>query len=277
MVRKIASTILFLTISWVTVRAQGEIDTQTRILFRNESSFAASLHSNGFGLNYRYGVWKNAKNQLLYDADFAYVKHPKEVKTIVAYNYVTRRYVYGKENLFWELKGYVGWQKELYRKYDRNGISVRLYYSGGGAIGFLKPIYYDIISFSATGEITRSEPQKFDPSIHQSNIDGRSSFFMGFDELKVVPGLSAKTGLSFEYSERDEIIHAIEAGINITAYPKRIPIMATEDNSFLFFTLVVGYRFGRVIDISEAASSKTWLEKRRERKNAEEQLELQRF
>lgn len=271
--RKIFLVIWFLALFQVILVAQGEIDPQKRVLFRNESSFAVSLNSSGFGVNYRYGTWKNAKNQLLYDFDFAYVKHPKEVKTIIAYNYVTRRYVYGKENLFWELKGYIGWQKELYRKYDRSGISVRFFYSGGASLGFTKPIYYDIISFSGAGEITSSEPQKFNPGIHQSNINGRSSFFMGFDELKVVPGISAKTGLSFEYSERDEIIHALEAGINITAYPKRIPIMATEDNSWLFFTLTVGYRFGKVIDVSEAASSKTRKQKREERKRATEQMQ----
>ena len=267
-----------MTLFKVSLLSQGEIDTQKKALFRNESTFSVSLNSNGFGVNYRYGIWKNARNQLIYDADFAYVKHPKEVKTVIAYNYVTRRYVYGKENLFWELKGYIGWQNELYRKYDRSGISVRLFYSGGASLGFIKPIYYDIISFSGTGEITESKPMKFNPGIHdQSNINGRASFFMGFDELKVMPGLSAKTGLSFEYSERDEVVHALEAGINFTAYPRRIPIMATEENSFLFFTLVVGYRFGRVIDISEAASSKTWLEKRRERKSVDEQIQLQGF
>ncbi|MBN1132428.1 MAG: hypothetical protein JXR52_02910 [Bacteroidales bacterium] len=253
--------------------AQGEIDTQTRVMFRNESSFSVSINSNGFGLNYRYGIWRDARNQLLYDADFAYIKHPKEEKTIAAYNYITRRYVFGKQNLFWELKGYAGWQKELYRKVDRTGISVRFFYSGGAALGFLKPIYYDIISISGLGEVTFLEPQKFDPSIHQSNIYGRSSFLLGFDELKLVPGLTAKTGLSFEYSERDQIIHALEAGINISAYPRRIPIMAVEKNDFMFFTLVVAYRFGRIIDISEAASAKTWLERRRERKNPDMQFQ----
>jgi hypothetical protein len=267
-------TIIFLAVVYLTgLSAQGEIDTQTKILFRNESSFSASLNSNGFGINYRYGVWKNARNQLLYDADFSYVKHPKEVKTVIGYNYVTRRYVFGKENLFWELKGFIGRQHELYRKIDRTGLSVRLFYSGGASVGFLKPIYYEIISFSDIGEIIYSESRKFDPSIHQSNINGRSSFLLGFDELKLVPGLTVKTGLSFEYSERAEVIHALEAGINVTAYPRRIPIMATEDNDFIFFSLMIGYRFGRVIDISEEARAKTWLERWKERKNPPEQFQ----
>lgn len=246
----------------------GVIDNQTRALFRDESSFGAFLYSNGFGFNYRYGFFRNARNQFIIDADLNYVKHPKEVKTQVAYDYSTRRYVYGKENLFWELKGTAGWQKELYRKYDKNGISVRLFYAGGLSIGFLKPIYYEVFTFSAIGEATSRDYRKFDPAIHQTAIGGRGPFFMGFDELKVVPGVTGKTGMSFEYSQRDAVIHALEAGISLTLYPKKIPIMATEFNSFFFFNLSVGYRFGNIIDISEAARAKTRKERRQERKAA---------
>jgi hypothetical protein len=250
--------------------AQGEIDEQMRVMLRDERTFAGFLNSNGYGANYRYAYWRNARNQFIIDADFAYVKHPKEVKTSVPYNYSTYRYVYGKENLFWELKGTAGWQKELYRKIDRNGISVRLYYSGGLSLGFYKPIYYKVFTTSGVGEILEEEYLKFDPSIHQGNIGGRGPFFMGFDELKLMPGLYGKTGFSFEYSQKDAIVHALEAGVTLTVYPKDIPIMATEENNFLFFTLTVGYRFGRIIDISQAARSKSRKDKKAERKAAKD-------
>ena len=42
--------------------------------------------------------------------------------------------------------------------------------------------------------------------------------------------------------------------------------MATESNSFFFLNMMVGYRFGKVIDISEAARAKTWKERRAEQK-----------
>jgi len=42
--------------------------------------------------------------------------------------------------------------------------------------------------------------------------------------------------------------------------------MATETNNFLFFNLNVGYRFGRIVDISEAAGAKSRKQKRAERK-----------
>lgn len=245
---------------------QGEIDDQKRVMLRNESTIGLFLNSNGFGGNYRYGFWRDARNQFILDADFTYVKHPKEVKTIVAYNFSTRRYVYGKENLFWELKGLAGWQKELYRKIDKTGISVRLYYSGGLSLGFTKPIYYEVYTFSAIGEAVKMEQMKFDPAIHQSTIGGRAPFLMGFNELGLIPGAIVKTGISFEYSQKDAFLHALEAGVSLTVYPRKIPIMATEKNNFLFFNLTVGYRFGHIIDISEAARAKPWRERRKEQK-----------
>lgn len=248
--------------------AQGEIDEQKRVMLRDERTFAGFLNSNGYGANYRYGYWRNARNQFIIDADFAYVKHPKEVKTSISYNYSTYRYVYGKENLFWELKGTAGWQKELYRKIDRNGISIRLYYSGGLALGFTKPIYYKVFTTNNEGQVINEEYMKFSPSIHQGYIGGRGPFHMGFNELKVIPGLYGKTGFSFEYSQKDAIVHALEAGVTLTVYPKEIPIMYNEQNNFLFFTLTVGYRFGRIIDISEAARSKSRKDKKAERKAA---------
>lgn len=266
--RKAFVIILILMFPAASLLAQGEIDDQLRVMLRDERTFGGSLNSNGWGLNYRYGYWRNARNQFIIDGDFAYVKHPKEVKSTISYNYNSYRYVYGKENLFWELKGTAGWQKELYRKIDRNGISVRLYYAGGLSLGFAKPIYYKVFTTSGLGEIIYEEYLKFDPSIHQGNIGGRGPFHMGFNELKLIPGLYGKTGFSFEYSQKDAIIHALEAGISITAYPKEIPIMATEQNNWIFFTLNVGYRFGRIIDISEAARSKSRKQKKAERKAA---------
>ena len=52
--------ILLFALSAGSILAQGEIDEQKRVMLRDESTFAAFLNSNGFGLNYRYGFWRNA-------------------------------------------------------------------------------------------------------------------------------------------------------------------------------------------------------------------------
>ncbi len=252
--------------------SQGEIDEQPKIMLKNEKSAALFLTSNGIGAGLRYGQRINARNQTLYDLDLMSVKHPKEIKLTSNNNYYSSRsFVFGKQNSFFELKGSIGKQYEMFRKNDKGGISIRYYYSAGPTIGILKPIYYEIRYYSPPTyppdpNYKPYETEKFNTSIHLSNINGRASFFKGFNELSIVPGASAKVGFSFEYSREDAIIHAIDVGIGMDAFPKPIPIMATQNNSFFFLNLTAGYRFGKVIDVSDAARAKSFKQRRQEQK-----------
>jgi len=249
------------------VYAQGEIDDQPKIMLKNEKTASAFLTSNGIGIGYRYGKRINARNQTLYDIDFMNVKSPKEIRLTSNYSYYSSRsFVFGKENNFFELKGTIGKQFEIYRKNDKGGISIRYYYAAGPSIGLLKPIYYEIRYYSLLYDYVKIE--KFNTSIHQSNINGKASFFKGFNEIGVVPGLTAKAGFSFEYGREEAQIHAIDVGLSMDVFPKAIPIMATQNNDFYFLNLTVGYRFGKVIDVSDAAQAraKSWSDRRQEKK-----------
>ncbi len=254
------------------VKGQGIINDQPKMLFNNEQTFGIFLNSNGVGADFRYARLIDVRNDRIYEASFDYVRHPKEYKSVVAYNFYNRRFVYGKDNLFWELKGQMGNQHELFRKYDFSSISIKMHYTGGISLGFLKPIYYEIISYNSVGEAESIEESRFDPGYHLYNYGGTSAFTRGFDELKVIPGLTANAGFSFEYSEREPLIHALEAGLGFTIYPRNIKIMATDENNYFFFNFFVGYRFGTMIDVSESGRAKSWKERRKERREAQEQM-----
>jgi hypothetical protein len=155
---------------------------------------------------------------------------------------------YGKINAAMYLRASFGRQHEVFKKADLGGVAIRYFYSGGPTLAFYKPVYYKILYPVSPYEFDIVE-EKLDVNVHPPyDIYGKSSFVKGFNELKVVPGLFVKGGLSFEYSKDEKVIHAIETGFTFTAYPREIPIMATEDNNALFFTLYVSYRFGVVID-----------------------------
>jgi hypothetical protein len=228
--------------------AQGEIKDQARIFYRNEKSFGVSLNSNGIGISGRYAKRINARKKTLWEIDGANIKHPKEVRISNSY-YNNRSFVFGKENLFLNLRGGWGKQHEMFRKVDRGGISIRRYFTFGPTIGFLKPIYYEVFKAGGGGvnDYYISE-EKFSTSTHQGNIYGRASFFKGIDETTITPGIYGRFGFSFEYSKSDITIHAIETGVSLDLFPREMVIMATEQNSFFFFTLFVSYRFGKVVD-----------------------------
>jgi hypothetical protein len=261
--------ILFLVLLPFSSFSQGELDDTPRILYRNERSGAIYLNSNGMGAGFRYGQRINARQQHIYELDFMSVKHPKEIKISNSYTN-TRNFVFGKQNNFFELRGMYGRQNELYRKNDRGGTSIRYFYSAGPVIGILKPIYYEILKPSQQINVFYIEREKFNPGIHdRSYINGRAPFINGLSELSIIPGASIKTGLSFEYSNQDLILHSIDGGFSLDLYPKKVPIMANSMNNFFFFNMFVAYRFGRSIDISEgamAASARAREERKIQRK-----------
>ena len=232
----------------ITLFAQGEIDEQQTVFFRNERSFAILLNSDGLGVSYREAKRKNYLNKRLLEIDLGTLKHPKEYRISNPYTTGTGTFVFGKLNSTYFLRGGIGSQHEIYQKADLGGVAVRYFYSVGPVLAFYKPIYYKVLyPISLTDYEIREE--KFEVSIHDpSDIFSKASFLKGIGETKVLPGLYAKGGFNFEYSKEDKVIHAIEAGVQINAFPKSIPIMANSDNKAVFFSLFVSYRFGVIID-----------------------------
>lgn len=255
---------------------QGEIDNQRRILYKNERTFGVFLSSNGIGGDFSYAKRINARNQILYQVELFSLTHPKEIKMSNSF-YSNKSFVFGKVNSFFELKGQWGRSSEIYRKNDAGSISIRYFYSAGPVIGLLKPVYYEIYYSTGIPLEYYTKVEKFNTSIHQSNIFGKASFFEGIDEISIIPGASAKFGFTFEYSRKNININAIEIGAGIDIFPREIPIMANESNQFFFLNLFAGYRFGKAIDISEAAQarrSSLWnrlKDKREEVKTSREQ------
>ncbi len=247
------------------VYAQGEIDLQPKVFYRNEWSVAVMLNSNGWGANYRYGKRIDAANKRLFEVDFAYMKHPKEKKS---YSQTTSgaRYVDGKKNLAFDFRFGYGRQHEMFRKHDVGGVAIRYFYNFGPSVVLLKPIYYDVgeaVPMPGGGGSYLNElpePQKYNSEWPAYNIYviSRASFFRGFDNVSAVPGAFAKFGFNFEFGKQDRVIHALEAGLIAEGFIKKVEIMdftnanasqtKIAQNQQFFFTVFLSYRFGRIVD-----------------------------
>ncbi len=232
----------------ISLLAQGEIDKQQKIFFRNERSFAILLNSDGFGLSYRDAKRVDFLNKHYFEIEIGTLKDPREYKESNPTYETPGTFVYGKINSVIYLRGSYGHQHEIFKKADIGGVAIRYFYSGGPTFAIYKPIYYRILH-----QVSSSEFELVDEKLNVA-VDGpgdiysKASFTKGLGETKLLPGIFAKGGFNFEYSKQDKIIHAIEIGASLSAFPKKIPIMATEGNKAIFFSMFVSYRFGVVID-----------------------------
>ena len=247
-----------------TVYAQGEIDLQPKVFYRNEWSLAPMLNSNGWGLNYRFGLHLNAADKRLFEVDFAYMKDPKEKK-----NYNTNildsnaKYVNGKKNLAFNFRFGYGKQHEFARKHDVGGVAIRYFYNYGLSIVLLKPIYYDVgksTGLHGSNVIDSLFTAKFDSKWAGQNVYviSRASFFKGFDGINVLPGAFTKFGFNFDFGRQDRNINALEAGLIAEGFIRRVEIMdftnphvsqtKVPKNQQFFLTIFVSIRFGKIVD-----------------------------
>jgi hypothetical protein len=239
--------ILFLSLPIVSL-SQGEIRKESSVLLKNETSFGLTLSTQGYGLGYRYGKHQWARTKTIYQADFFYTKHPKEIKSS-SYYFPNKSYVHGKVNTLFNLHLGYGIQQELFSKEDQGGIAIRYFILGGPALAFLKPNYYEI-TYNIAEYVVQDFDSYFNNTTHAGIIIGDASFFKGMNEIRVTPGGFFMVGLNFDYHSSTDLYNALEAGIMIDAYLNRLPILSenlVKASPFLF-QLFLTYRFGRILD-----------------------------
>jgi hypothetical protein len=232
---------LFVFIKSGLIYSQGEIDKQKKLFYRNEKSFSFSLTSTGWGINGRFAKHLNAKNKSFYDLDFAILKHPQELRLTGVYASSGGNFVYGKKNIVFDFRFGMGKQREMFEKLDIGGVSIRNFYSIGPSLALLKPIYFEV-----SNDFVGFSYVKYNNSIINNKYFARASFFRGFSEIVPVPGAFIKLGLSFEYSNDDRTLHAIEAGGILEGFVTKLDMMDNNNNKQFFISLFVTYRFGKV-------------------------------
>jgi len=214
-------------------------------MFKKESYGGLSFNTNGWGGSFYLSRHRTAKVKQLYTFDFNIVKHPKEYKIYNPLDENSKSYVFGKLNAFAMLD--VGWGRKriCFEKLRSKGLQLSTNWSVGPSIGFVKPVYLEILKFNGI-EVVGIAQEKYDPESHNlTNIYGRAPNTKGLAEMRFAPGGFAKLGLNFEFSSERDGLKALELGTKINVYPWRIPIMADIDNKFLFTELYLCLQFGK--------------------------------
>ena len=238
--------------------SQEEMGTPRIVLHDREQAFHLGFQTNGWGMG---GDWyikgKDAYTFWKLGMDMQFYRHEKDVRSF-SQDPQARAYFYGKKNSFFLIRPGIGMNHEFAEKLRKSGVQISYFWTLGPDIGFLKPVYLQILYPSSTPGRYTVKAEKFNPNEHYvDNIYGRASNLMGLYESKIQLGLFFKGGFRFEYSHHDMNMRGAEIGVSVDAFPRRIEIMSQEildryndhaKNRFLFIAPYVKFFFGSKYD-----------------------------
>ncbi|HTN07904.1 hypothetical protein [Agriterribacter sp.] len=218
--------------------------------FHKQNAFGIKLNTDGWGISYELGRANSVTRATIFQVEFNEKKHRKEQKDNRQTNagnfiFFGNPFVYGKRNIFYQLKLAAGQQILVGGKSNKNGVSVYGIGAGGLSLGLLRPYYVEV-----QDQLNENRYVKYDSPdsllfLTSGSIIGGAGLAKGWNEMKLAPGLHAKTALRFDYNRFNTIISAIEGGINVEYYFKEIEQMAYNPSRKFFVNAYISFLFGK--------------------------------
>ena len=227
------------------INAMVKMEEEGQLIFDKHSIFGIKLNTDGYGISYEKGRFLTPKKTRLLMFELNEKKHPKEDKNAGSFDIFgnVNQFIFRKANNFFQLKGAYGYQYLIGGKSNKNGVSVSALWAGGVTLGLLKPYYVDVQDVN-TQQRARVKFEDVDDFSKYAYL-GASGFTVGWGELKLDPGVHAKAALRFDYGRFNEVVSAIEAGVNLEYYTKGVLQMVQNDEKHLFFNAYVSILFGK--------------------------------
>ena len=154
----------------------------------------------------------------------------------------------------------MGQRRLLAQKADRLGVSISYDWLLGFSLGFEKPYYLEMIDDKDGDNLINCtkdhEPEKyyrikcFEIFIASGDLSGLA-IGLGFNEIKPVPGLHGKIGLHFDWATDASFVKALDAGISLDIYYRRLDVMVAETNKPIIFNLYLVSYLVKDIDNSD--------------------------
>lgn len=226
------------------------------ILYDEERAVDIRPHSNGMAIGVQFGNMRTYYRTNYRTFDIGYIRHPKEFKQSVSFNSGNpfarnaNSFTYGKQNQFYVVRGGIGAKRYYSDKAKRRGVAVGVNYEFGVTVGILKPYYLELSRIEEGGVRDYVSTEKYsednaDVFLDETKILGTASFFKGFNELKFIPGVHAKLGAHFSLGAFDKVVKALEVGIMVDGFVKRVPIMIIENNTPVFINGYLSLQLGK--------------------------------
>lgn len=233
-----------------------EFDYENTNRYEHEFNVGGRLNTNGWSFYLELEKRRNEKLRNLYQFEVGEIKHPKEDKNSrgttyqdpfgYAYYASARPFVYGKQNIFYQLRLGYGQRRTIGGKGNKNGVEVSAIYMGGISVGLVKPYYLELVDSTGSGTYyAKYTPDNESEFLNPNNILAGGGFKRGWDEVQFNPGLYARLGMRFDWAEFNEFVSAIEVGLTGSFYSKEVQIMVNNSGSKFFYGAYVSLLFGK--------------------------------
>ncbi len=224
------------------ISAMSKLEEEGVIKYKKHNVFGVKLSSDGYGGFVEMARARSVRTAMLYQVEIAERKHVKEEKQQGPFS-TTSPLIFGKINFFYPVKLGVQYQYLLGNKGNKNGISITGNLGGGVVLGLLRPYLMDV---DKQGQRSFVGYQGADSSYYLNGpYYGGPNLGTGWSKLKLTPGIYIKPSVRFDYGKYNEMVSAVEVGLNAEFYTKKIPQMIYTDPKQLFFSAYVALVFGR--------------------------------
>ncbi len=224
--------------------------------YQSEFNVGGRLNTDGWNVYLELEKRHNEKVSNLFQFEVGETKHPKENKTargqLIGYpggfaHYASARpFVYGKRNVFYQVRLGYGQRRTVGAKGNKNGVEVSAIYMAGVSVGLVKPYYLELADTLGSGSyFAKFTPENEIEFLNPQNIIAGGGFKRGWDEVEVNPGVYARLGMRFDWAEFNEYVSAIEVGVTGSYYSKEVQIMVNNDGDKFFYGAYVSLLFGK--------------------------------
>lgn len=219
----------------------------------HEFDVGGRLNTNGWSAYLDYEILTSNVTHTMFQLEFGEIKDPKEDKRsrplgvdVLGYPYSGHSFVYGKQNIFYQAKLGVGQRRIIGGKGNKNGVEVSAIYLGGISLGLVKPYYLELYDTTAQGtSYQKYSEQNANVFLNPNNIVAGPGFGKGWNEVKLVPGLYARAGMRFDWAEFNQMVSAVEVGVDAEVYTQKINIMVNNPGKRFYYGAYVSLLFGK--------------------------------
>ena len=229
-------------------------DSGVGVVYNYETAINLKMTTNrGYAPGIEWGRLRTYYKTTYYFLNVGELKHPKEQRQSAdpSVSRSFRPYVYGKQNNAFIIRG--GWGAKRYytEKAKYKGVAVGMSYSVGPSLTLLKPYYLALRRPSPDNpgnsrvRHERYSEENADIFLDNTRILGASPFTKGLGETTFMPGGSASIALHMDWGAFDEFVKAVEIGAILDVFPKKLPILVSEENNQVFLNFFINFQFGK--------------------------------